>query len=54
MPEQKITTEVATRETGPTALVLNNRDSLAEVMPSHVNAKAWCRLAVGALKRTRS
>jgi recombination protein RecT len=51
MPEQKITTDVATRETGPTAIVLNNRDSLAEVMPSHVNAKAWCRLAVGALKR---
>jgi recombination protein RecT len=48
---ESVTNAVATRESGPTGLVLNNQDSLAEMMPSHVNAKAWCRLAVGALKR---
>lgn len=48
---ESITSAVATRETGPAGMVINNRDSLAEVMPSHVNARAWCRLAVGALKR---
>lgn len=46
-----ITQAVAVRDNGPLALVDRYRSDLALVMPSHINAKAWTRLAIGALRR---
>jgi len=47
----QISNAVAVRETGPGALVEQYRADLAMVMPSHVNAQAWTRLAIGVLRR---
>jgi recombination protein RecT len=42
---------LAKRETGPGALVQQYRQDFADVLPSHVNAKTWIRLATGLLRR---
>ena len=44
-------TAVAVRETGPRALIAQHADSFATVLPSHINAASWVRVAQGALKR---
>jgi recombination protein RecT len=48
---ETISTAIAKRDTGPQAVVEQYRGDLAMVMPSHVNAQAWTRLALGALRR---
>jgi recombination protein RecT len=41
---------VAVRDTSPAAMVEQYRDEYATLMPSHVNADQWIRLAVGAIR----
>ncbi|MFE6868361.1 recombinase RecT [Kitasatospora sp. NPDC057692] len=41
---------VAVRDTSPAAMVEQYRDEYATLMPSHVNADQWVRLAVGAIR----
>ncbi|MFD9630131.1 recombinase RecT [Streptomyces violascens] len=48
---ETITNAVAVRDNGPQAMVERYQGELAQVMPSHVNAQAWTRLAVGVLRR---
>lgn len=43
--------EVARVETGPRALITQYRDDFAAVLPSHVKASTWVRIAQGALKK---
>jgi len=44
-------TAVATRDNSPSGLVKNYSASFAAVLPSHVKAETWVRLAQGALKK---
>jgi recombination protein RecT len=44
-------TAVAVRDNSPRMLVTRHADSFAAVLPSHVRADTWVRLAQGALKR---
>ncbi|GAB3209747.1 hypothetical protein GCM10027294_25390 [Marinactinospora endophytica] len=48
---QSITNAIATRASGPGALVEQYQADLAQVMPSHVKPEMFVRLAVGALRR---
>jgi recombination protein RecT len=41
---------IATRETGPEAIVRQHKDDLTLVLPSHVKGETWMRLAYGALR----
>lgn len=51
MTGQSVSTAVATRETGPTAMIEQYRDDIATVLPTHIRPDTWVRLAVGALRR---
>lgn len=51
MTTQTTTTAIATRDDGPAAMVQRYQDDFAQVMPSHVKADTWVRLAVGPLRR---
>ncbi|HEY3718334.1 MAG TPA: RecT family recombinase [Jatrophihabitantaceae bacterium] len=42
---------VARRETGPEALIRQYSDDFATVLPSHIKAATWVRVAQGALKK---
>ncbi len=44
---------VATRDNSPSGMVQQYRDDFAAVLPTHVRADVWVRLAVGALRRDR-
>ncbi len=44
---------LATRDTSPSGMVQQYRDDFAAVLPTHVRADVWVRLAVGALRRDR-
>ncbi|MFI1197730.1 recombinase RecT [Micromonospora sp. NPDC020750] len=48
---QTISQAVATRDTSPTGLIKQYSESFAQVLPSHVKAATWVRLAQGALKK---
>lgn len=48
-----VSTAVATTETGPRAMVAQYKDSFAQVLPTHVRADVFVRVAQGALKRGR-
>lgn len=50
MTEQTVTQAVALRDNGPTAQIEVYRDEYAALVPSHVNADQWVRLAVGAIR----
>lgn len=50
MPET-VTNAVATRDNSPAALIKQYSASFTQVLPSHVKAETWVRLAQGALKR---
>ncbi|MFI1942233.1 recombinase RecT [Streptomyces purpureus] len=50
MTEQTVSNAVAVRDTGPAAMVEQYRDEYAALMPSHINADQWVRLAVGAIR----
>jgi recombination protein RecT len=51
MTTQTVSSAVAKRDDGPRALIGQYRDSFAAVVPSHVKADQWVRLAQGALKK---
>lgn len=48
---ETVTGAVAKRDTGPGAMVEQYRSDLTQVMPTHVNAQQWIRLAQGVLRR---
>lgn len=50
MTENTVSNALATRDTGPAAMVETYRDEYAALVPSHVNADQWIRLAVGAIR----
>lgn len=47
----KISNAVAQQQSGPAALIKQYSTSFARVLPSHIKADTWIRLAEGALKR---
>lgn len=47
---QTVSNAVAVRDTGPGAMVEQYREEYAALVPSHVNADQWVRLAVGAIR----
>jgi len=49
-----VTTAVAKRDNSPAALIGQYRGDFAAVLPSHVKADTWVRLAQGALRRDRN
>ncbi|MFG2617758.1 recombinase RecT [Streptomyces sp. NPDC048507] len=51
MTENTISNALATRDTGPGAMIEAYRADLATVMPSHVKPDTFVRLAVGVLRR---
>ncbi|AZM91467.1 recombinase RecT [Streptomyces sp. W1SF4] len=51
MTDQTVSSALATRDTGPGAMVERYRDDLAMVMPSHVKPDTFVRLAVSVLRR---
>ncbi|MGK3107915.1 recombinase RecT [Streptomyces sp. WAC05858] len=50
MTENPISNAVAVRDNGPAAQIEQYRDEYAALVPSHVNADQWIRLAVGAIR----
>ena len=54
MTDQTVSNAIATRDTGPGAMVEAYRADLAMVMPSHVKPDTFVRLAVGVLRRDRN
>jgi recombination protein RecT len=50
MTENTVSNAVAVRDTGPGAMVEQYREEYAALVPSHVNADQWVRLAVGAIR----
>ncbi len=50
MTEQNVTNAVAVRDAGPGAMVTQYQQEYAALLPSHVNADQWVRLAVGAIR----
>ena len=47
---ENVTTAIATRDTGPTAMIQEYRSEFAALVPSHVNADQWIRLAMGSIR----
>ncbi|MFD8088715.1 recombinase RecT [Streptomyces malaysiensis] len=50
MTDNPISNAVAVRDNGPAAQIEQYRDEYAALVPSHVNADQWIRLAVGAIR----
>ena len=50
MTDQTVSNAIAVRDTGPAAMVEQYRSDYAALMPSHINADQWVRLAVGAIR----
>jgi recombination protein RecT len=46
-----VSNAIARRDTGPSAMVAQYRKDFSDVLPSHINAATWVRLAQGALKK---
>jgi recombination protein RecT len=46
----QISSAIATRDEGPAAQLTAYRDEYAALVPSHINADQWIRLAVGAIR----
>jgi recombination protein RecT len=46
----QISNAIATRDNGPAAQIEQYRDEYAALVPSHINADQWIRLAVGAIR----
>lgn len=53
MTENTVTNAVAIRDNSPGSMVETYRDEYAALVPSHVNADQWIRLAVGAIRGNR-
>jgi recombination protein RecT len=54
MTAETVTKAVATRETGPGAMVKQYTADFATVLPSHIRAETWVRLAQGVLRRDKN
>lgn len=50
MTNQTVSNALATRDTGPAAMVEQYRAEYAALMPSHINPDQWVRMAVGAIR----
>lgn len=50
MSDNTISNALATRDDGPGSMVEQYREEYAALVPSHVNADQWVRLAVGAIR----
>lgn len=50
MTDNTVSSAIAVRDTGPGAMVEQYREEYAALVPSHVNADQWIRLAVGAIR----
>lgn len=50
MTDNTVSTAIATRDDGPGSMVERYREEYAALVPSHVNADQWIRLAVGAIR----
>jgi recombination protein RecT len=48
---QTVSDAVATRDNSPTAMIKTYEGDFASVLPSHVKAETWVRVAQGALKK---
>lgn len=46
-----ISNAVATRDNSPTAMIEQYKGDFALMLPSHVNADQWARVAIGAIRR---
>jgi recombination protein RecT len=46
---QTVSDAVATRDNSPTAMIKTYEGDFASVLPSHVKAETWVRVAQGAL-----
>jgi recombination protein RecT len=53
MTENTVSNAVAVRDTGPASMVTQYHEEYAALLPSHVNADQWVRLAVGAIRGNR-
>lgn len=51
MPAETVTQAVAQRDSSPGALIKQYSTSFASVLPTHIKADTWVRLAQGALKK---
>lgn len=51
MTENTVTNAVAVRDNSPGAMVQRYKDDFAMVLPSHIKADTWVRLAVGLVRR---
>lgn len=49
-----VTTAIAKKDTSPAAMVQQYAGDFAAVLPSHIKAETWVRLAQGALRRDRN
>jgi recombination protein RecT len=47
---ETVTNAIAVRDTGPAAQVEQYRSEYVALMPSHINADQWVRMAVGAIR----
>ncbi|MFI2426557.1 recombinase RecT [Streptomyces sp. NPDC018955] len=50
MTENTVSNAVAVRDNGPGGMVTQYQEEYAALLPSHVNADQWVRLAVGAIR----
>lgn len=53
MTAETVTTAVAKRDTGPTAVIEQYRNDLVTMLPEHIKGDAWIRLAVGVFRRDK-
>ena len=51
MTAQTVSDAVATRDSSPSGLIRQYSGDFAAVLPSHIKADTWVRLAQGALKK---
>lgn len=51
---ETITNAIATRDTGPSALIKEHSTDFATILPSHIKPETWIRLAQGALRRDKN
>lgn len=51
MTSDTVSNAIATRETGPGAMVKQYHQDFSDVLPSHIEPRQWVRLAQGALKK---
>ena len=53
-PTETVSTAVEKRDTGPGAMIEQYRSDFAAVLPSHIKAATWVRVAQGVLRRDKN